>query len=1402
MNKVRAIWVSGILLWMILPLRGQSKYIFDHLTVNDGLSQNTVNEIYRDSKGFIWVGTNDGLNRYDGYQFHHYHYSYDDTSSISNNRVYEICEDEEENLWVATRGGLNRYDRERDRFDRYTTRSVPGRSLKHNLVRTLCNDHRGNLWIGTLGGGIHVIPAGSDEIRWVDPASGLPSGKVSRDQAVCDIFQDRHGTLWVATHLHGISRFDPVSNEYTFYPLQKKNDRAMHLSLGKTIFEDSDGLLWICTEGDGLYTLDPVSGRIRHFHAYGKGGLLRSEIVKDILEFNDRIWIATDGGGLHVYDKSEDAFRYLNMNPEEPGSLSSEAIYSLFMDNQEILWVGTFTGGLNIYDRNLRKFEMHSWEPGNPNSLSHPTVLCFAEQDNGTIWIGTDGGGMNSFDPESKQFTHICSSKGSTGCLTGRAVTSIHPEGDLLYVGTYNGGMNLYEPGRGVIGSYRNVPGDPRSLVNNNVWAIQKDTGGFFWIGTSEGIQRFDPVTEQFRLISSPSLSDVRYQDRVTNIYRDREGTLWFGGARLYRLNQDRDSLVPVELDPHIQSRIRNMDIRSVYQDSKNRYWICTEGAGLVYFNPSTDSSRIYSSVDGLPNNSVHRILEDDRGDLWISTNYGLSCFDPATGKFRNYDLYDGLQSNQFSYAAALRARNGRFYFGGVNGFNVFHPDSIATNEFIPPVVLTELLIFNRPVEIGGSNSPLQKHISETDQITLKHSQSVITFRFASLNYTSPERNSYQIMMEGFEDEWRDIGTQRSATFTNLDAGRYTFRVRGSNNDLVWNETGTSLQIRVLPPWWRSWYAYVVYGFIILVILSIYRKVFLYQARLKHDIQIKDLEKQQIEELNRMELSFFTNISHEFKTPLTLIQGPLEQIVSSGSFGPRIDKQLEMMRTNVRRLLRLINQLMEFRRVKQSTMDLKVTKGDIVTHLKQLKSVFDDLAESREIHYDFITSADSQLAWFDPDKIEKIVFNLLANAFKYTSAGGTIVLELSIDRTGKQVERIKGAQEAVFPDGCFLISVKDSGAGIPPDKLPHIFERFYQAENEERYQPTSDRGTGIGLSLTKSLVEKHHGIIRAESTPGKGSMFILAIPLTKDMYADSEIREEGQVSRPSISLRPDEELFVKKEEERSPEKIKKKQLPGGKTPSVLIVEDHREVIDFLRETLEHEFTVYSAEDGSQGLKQILEHQPDIVVTDVMMPVMDGFQLCTRIKTDEITSHIPVIMLTAKDEEEDKIRGLKEGADDYIMKPFNPEELVQKIRNILHARSRMWERFRRQISIEPSDITVTSFDEKLLSNALKIVEEHMDDPEFDVSMLVKHVGMSRSVLYRKLKALTGQSAKEFINTIRLKRAAQLLLKNKLSISEITYMVGYNDPQYFSKCFKKQFGKTPSQYAETSRQLDEA
>jgi DNA-binding response OmpR family regulator/nitrogen-specific signal transduction histidine kinase len=566
---------------------------------------------------------------------------------------------------------------------------------------------------------------------------------------------------------------------------------------------------------------------------------------------------------------------------------------------------------------------------------------------------------------------------------------------------------------------------------------------------------------------------------------------------------------------------------------------------------------------------------------------------------------------------------------------------------------------------------------------------------------------------------------------------------------------------------------------------------------LRHDLEIKELEKSKIEELNQLELRFFTNISHEFKTPLTLIQGPLEQIISEKKYDEKTGKKLSIMQANTRRLLRLISQLLEFRKVKQSTLDLHVKHLDIIAFLDEIKAAFDELAEIKKIDFSFKHEIKEPSAWFDPDKIEKIIYNLLSNAFKHTPESGYIILRASAENDGTLSRFSEKSQSMKKPS--ILISVTNSGRGIPKEKIEKLFERFYMLDDHQLYSSSMDSGSGIGLSLSKSLIERHNGFIAAESTLNEETTFTIVFPSSAESYSDEErVTSDHEYNLVFTQRGRDELMLTADPGDHIPSNGSPDDLSFKKSATILLAEDNREMRNYIEQMLEDDFKIETADNGKEAYEITRQINPDIILTDIMMPEMDGMELCERIKREQETCHIPIIMLTAKGEDNDKISGLRTGADDYITKPFHPDELLQKLKNIVTTRKRAWEKFQKGSILEPTDIAVTSFDEKFLKNAVVAVEEHIDDPDFDVSGLVSHTGMSRSVMYRKLKALTGQSANEFINTIRLKRAAQLLKKQKLSVSEITYMVGYNDPQYFSKCFKKQFGQTPSQFAAEAKQ----
>ncbi len=1367
---------------------GQVRIRFEHLTVEEGLSQNTIHAILQDSRGFLWFGTNDGLNRYDGYDFRSYMLDLEDSHSLVNNRIYALCEDRESNIWIGTRGGLSMYDRTRDRFENYTHQPENSSTLAHNFVRTLLEDSRGNLWIGTLGGGLHRFDQENRTIIRLTLQTTGPEQNILSDMNVTSIAEDDNGNLWVATRSPGISRLDPDEGLLVFYPYKEMLGGSPAHDLGKTLFKDSRGMMWICTEGAGLLRFDPAR---EMFVPFRSGSfILQNEIVKGMAEDPaGEYWIVTDGSGLCIFDPGTEEIRHLRMDRSDPGGLNSDGVYSIMIDNQSIHWIGTFSGGINKYDPSQSKFELYTYQPGNPSGLSYPSVLCFFEDDPGRIWIGTDGGGINIFNREEGSFRHFRYDPVKHSGLSSDVVTAINRDSwGYTWIGTFKGGLNRYNEKTGHWKQYLSEPGSQEGLPGNNIWAIHEDRRKNLWIGTSNGLVLYDRRQDRFIRIPSPVTSGTSFSNRINHIYEDKDGNLWCGGADLYSLDPEQRILSTVPLDSATEKRLQNFDIRAIYRDQRGIMWVGSEGGGLMRIGSHPDEVEHYLTRNGLANNSVHQILEDNNGTLWISTNSGLSNFNPVTKDFRNYDSHDGLQSNQFSYAAGLKTTDGLMYFGGVEGFNVFHPDSMGINTFVPPVEITEFRISNRPVPIGTRQSPLQKHISETDEIRLGPKQSVITFYFTSLNYSSPARNQYQVRMEGFEEEWRDLGTQRMSTFTNLDPGRYTFHVRASNNDMVWNNEGRALRITVMPPWWRSWYAFTGYGLILLILILSYRRFFLNQTALKHELALKELEKNKIEEINKMELRFFTNISHEFKTPLTLILGPLEKILSQENLAESLRKHLKMMQTNGARMLRLINQLMDFRKVEQESMSLKVMQFDIVDFLREIKSAFEDLAEIREITLHIHSNRDSVLAWFDQDKIEKIIYNLISNAFKYTPNLGTIGIRLIAGTPpgyllDQDMERVCGTDR----DGWISIEVSDTGTGIDADKFDRIFERFYRLDDEGGHYRAMQEGTGIGLALSKSLIEKHHGTIRASSEPGKGSRFTISFPICREAYSGDEILELAQQAPYEFTLKPDIEYLKKSAAVHG---IREEDIEG---PTVLVVEDDVDVRSFIIDCIQEEFNVEGCTNGKEALESIRHKPPEIVITDVMMPELDGIELTRLIKDDIQTSHIPVILLTARDSEESKIEGLKTGAVDYIAKPFNPEELVQKVKNILHTRTKQWNIFRNQLLVEPSEITVTSQDEKFLRQAVTIVEEHIDEVDFDVSRFVGETSMSRSVLYRKMKALTGQSVNEFINTIRLKRAAQLLGQDKLSISEIAYMVGFNDPQYFSKCFRKQFACTPTQYA---------
>ena len=825
--------------------------------------------------------------------------------------------------------------------------------------------------------------------------------------------------------------------------------------------------------------------------------------------------------------------------------------------------------------------------------------------------------------------------------------------------------------------------------------------------------------------------------------------------------------------NPNDSSSLSSNVINAIYEDSRHNLWIGT-WAGLNKFDYRTKTFKAFRKKDGLADNVVYGIIEDDEGNFWVSTNQGISKFDPVNLTVENYNTADGLQAQEFIRGSFLKSKSGEFFFGGVNGFNSFFPNEIADNPNVPPVYITDFWIYNDLMKPGVPHSPLEANITETKEIVLPYTQNEFSFEFAALNYSQAFKNRYAYYLEGYDKTWRDAGTQRKASYAKVPPGLYTFRVKASNNDGVWNENGAVIKIIVHPPWWKTWWAYAVYAMAIVALFLWYRQNLINRERLKNDLKLEHLELTKMQEMDKLKSYFFTNISHEFRTPLTLILSPIRDMVS-GNFKGDVKKQYQMVIRNGERLLRLINQLLDLSKLGAGSMKLKTSNLDIVQFLKPIVSAFDSLAQRSHIRFIFEHPAGAVMVYFDPDKFEKIITNLLSNAFKFTREGE---IKLSVrtlgTNSGDDSEKVE-------------IAVIDSGAGIPQEYINSIFDHFYQVAHHSNAE-----GSGIGLSLTKELVELHKGKIIVESVEGKGSTFKVRFLLGKSHLKESEIDDSNGplVSTHKIIAGFDYPVLpVQQETVPAPE------LHAGiDLPRILIVEDNNDMRGYIRQSLENNYRVLEAANGKDGLKLGLEIIPDLIISDVMMPGMDGVALCKAFKNNIYTSHIPMILLTAKADMESKLEGLETGADEYLSKPFNSYELQVRTKNLIRSREILRERFTesKKTALEPKEISITSLDEKFLKNVLQVIEKNIADSEFRVESLGKELEMDHTAVYRKIKALTGETAVEFIRNIRLKRAAQLLKQQKLTVSEVTYHVGFNDLQYFRTCFKKQFGVSPSEY----------
>lgn len=1394
---------------------------FERISLEQELSQSTVYCMLQDSKGFMWFGTEDGLNKYDGYTFTVYKHDPENPNSLSNNEVRSIYEDQSGALWVGTVGGLNKLvpnenEEAHPKFLHYKNNPDNPNSLSHNAILSIYEDRSGGLWIGTEDGLNKLVPGESQEAppKFIHYNNDPENPSTLSHSVIRSIYQGRSGALWIGTE-GGLNKLVPNENKespptFVHYKNDPDNPNSLSHNVIRAIYEDGSGALWIGTEG-GLNRFDREQQTFTHYkHHPDHPHSLSHDAIRSVYEDQSGVlWIGTWGGGLNALDPrlnqgKKQPFTHYKNDPDTPNSLSHNRVRSIYQDRSGVLWIGT-EDGLNKFDRKKAKFIHYKHDPDNPNSLNNDVVWSIFEDRSGILWIGTWGGGLNRFDREQNTFTHYEHNPNNRHSLSDNVVWSIYEDrSGGLWIGT-KGGLNkvIQNETKGSHPEfihYTNNPHNPNSLSSNNVRSIREDQSGTLWVGThGDGLNKLVPSKNAgspptfIHYKANPDNPNSLSNNNVWSIHEDQSGSLWIGtwGGGLNKLipNENAgDSPVfrHYTSDPDNRKSLSNNRVLSIYEDHTGVLWIGT-AFGLNKLVPSENAGSPptfihYTEQNGLPNDVIYGILEDNQGNLWLSTNKGLSKFNPQSGTFKNYDTRDGLQSDEFNVGAYHKSRNGEMFFGGVNGFNAFYPDQVEDNPHVPPIVITAVKRFDEIVK---------RDISATDEINLSYKDKYLTLEFVALHYTIPEKNQYAYRMEGFDEDWIYAGTRRVASYTNLDPGNYVFKVRGSNNDGVWNEDGVSMRITITPPPWQTWWAYMLYAIFVVGALYGIRRYELNRIRLKNQLKLEHMEAEKLKELDHLKSRFFANISHEFRTPLTLILGPIEHAISKIS-NKATKSQLRTAFHNAHRLLRLINQLLDLSKLEAGGSELKARCRNLIPFLKGVVFTFESLANKKQITLDFTTDYPHLNVYFDAEKLEEVFYNLLSNAIKFTPDGGTV----SVTVDNAPIPPRGGTWGGV--SGFIQITVSDTGIGIPADRLPHIFDRFYQATEMEKATGTlQDRayqtGTGIGLALARELVELHYGDIAVNSEEGKGTQFIVTLPLGKDHLKEGEIADEFEKSHlegeksvlpPTVEAHPASEARIPI---TSTDSIEDREI-------LLIVEDNPDVRAYIRQHLETNYTIIEAADGADGFEKAADAIPDVMISDIMMPEMDGYELCHALKNDQRTSHIPVILLTAKAGEQNKLHGLKTGADDYLTKPFSSRELSLRVKNLIEQRRKLRERYSREVILKPAEIAITSMDEQFLNRVKEVVEEYLGDEDFTVEELGHEVGMSRVQLHRKLRALTNQSASQFILSMRLQRAVDLMKRDAGTLAEIAYSVGFNTPNYFAKCFRKQFGCAPSEYRE--------
>jgi signal transduction histidine kinase/ligand-binding sensor domain-containing protein/DNA-binding NarL/FixJ family response regulator len=1336
-NLCSRILIAFILLFSPAGITAQDMPL-KFLDITNGLSNNSVITMHQDGNGFMWFGTYDGLNRYDGYNFKVYRNRIGDSTSLTSNTVYCIQSDLQNNIWVGGSKGASVLNQSTGSF-------IPLRYLSQKKQLLPLNDitHQ----IKMVQSDYYILVATQKSgLLFFDKASYTGSqvpltikGKQRFDYDVLAVEPVAGGKFsWVFIKDVGLCRYTTATKALAIELATNLNVRCLETAQGNN--------LWIGTD-EGFYIYN------RSKHLLSGNYMPGRTSITNILNDNEKLWIATDGAGVYTLPQgAEQAIPYRN---GESRVVKSNSVWSLYRDTKGNKWIGTLRGGISMMGPNPIVFKHIKYKGSDTGSLTENFILSFCEDEKNNLWIGTDGAGLRYWDRKNNVYTTYNTAPESKLAITSNFITSIVRDSlNRIWLSTWAGGINRIDPKNGSIDYFSCY--NPRSKqIENNIWLLYQDSKKNLWASaTNEGaLYRFNAKSNAFELFDS-TLNNLQC------IVETKDGKLWGG-------NYTTLFCIDIKTKKHQRFEI-GYPVRSILEDRDNNLWIGTQEGGLLLLDRKTGTFSRFTTESGLTGNTILRLLEDNKGNLWMSTYNGLSRFNFKTKTSRNFTLSDGLQSNQFSFNAGIKLASGQFLFGGINGFNMFSPNAIKEPSRTTPIRLTGLLVNNNPIEKTEGFIEQQK-AGQINGIRLPFEQTNLTIEFAALDYNA-DSGSYSYLLEGWDESWTYSDNTRKANYARLYEGDYVFKVRTKNINGKWDTAVSLLHIHVMPPWYRSWWAYGLYGILAIGAVYAYVRYNKNKEQLRYKVTIEQMERKKEKELAEKQLSMFTYISHEFRTPLSLIIDPLKRAIrKSESKEPEND--LSVAHRNARRLLSLVDQLLLFRKAENDADALKLSSIKVKGLCHEVYQCFINQARERDVTYTFMAPDTMADIVGDYEKIEIALFNLMSNAFKHTPPGGSITMQLTETNDTTMVE------------------VKDTGSGIAESDLPFIFDKFRQANSV-----ASTNGFGIGLFIVKYFVEKHKGSIQCESKVGEGSIFTVQFKKGYEHFADMPIN----LISPKMSQLVEELLG----ENLIPEEITEPVItepiedfePGllSEKKAILIIDDNTDVRNYLAKLFTVNYLVYTAENGLEGFKMTQKHLPDLVISDIAMEGMDGLELCKKIKENDDLNHIPVILLTASANSETHLQGINEGADDYITKPFDSDILLAKVERLIKSRKDLRRYFLDSITLKENTMKVPEEYQEFLKKCIEVIEANIDNGNFSIKEFSKLMGMGHRTLYSKIKLISGQTLNAFIRSVRLRRAALFMLTENINIAQAGTRVGFEDPKYFRQQFVKLFGVTPSEY----------